>query len=205
MATELLLFYCFGSLAFVSGCMVPGSKNPVHSVLFLILVFCNVSGLLLLIGAEFLAIIFLVVYVGAIAVLFLFVVIILNMRISELEGSLFNYAPIGGMLAIILLGELFLSLNSDLLPAKEVFRTPEWALWASEITNITNIEALGSVLYTSYAYLFLMGGLILLVAIIGAIVLTIHQRGEVRRQDISLQVARDFNSAVQFAEYKSKD
>lgn len=202
MSMELILFYCFASLSFVSGCIVPGSKNPVHSVLFLILVFCNVSGLLLLLGAEFLAMMFLVVYVGAIAVLFLFVVMILNVRITEVEGSLFRYAPLGGMVALIILGELFLVLESDLLVAFEKLNVPVWVVWPLEVTNVTNLEALGNVLYTSYVYLFLIGGLILLVAIVGAIVLTIHQRSEVKRQNISLQIARDFNDTIQFTETK---
>nr|WFG74055.1 NADH dehydrogenase subunit 6 [Cavernulicola chilensis] len=193
-----LLFYCFASLAFVSGCIVSGSKNPVHSVLFLILVFCNVSGLLLLLGAEFLAMIFLVVYVGAIAVLFLFVVMILNMRSINSKVTPSLYAPIGGMIVLIILGELCIVLNSDLLPQMGTLTKPSWIAWPLELTNIINIEALGNVFYTSYLYLFLISGLILLVAMIGAIVLTIHQRGDVKRQHISLQVARNPNEVLKF-------
>lgn len=199
MTFELILFYCFASLAIVSSFMVIGSKNPVFSVLFLVLVFFNVTGLLLLLGAEFLAIMFLIVYVGAIAVLFLFVIIILNVKFIELQKSLIQYIYLGGFVGFIFLIEIFLVLDSDLLFFINNLQIPKMLKWPSELYTITNIEVLGIILYTSYAYLFLLAGLILLIAIIGSIVLTIYQRGQVKRQNINLQINREFDLAVKLS------
>jgi NADH-ubiquinone oxidoreductase chain 6 len=198
MNIEIVLFYFFSSLAIICGMMVIGAKNPIHSVLFLILVFCNATGLLILLEVEFLAMMFLVVYVGAIAVLFLFVVMMLNIKLVEFNENLLRYLPIGGLVGIIFLLEIFLIVDSELIPLFNVNSTDSLQIvtWASQIESLTNIETLGELIYTHYFYLFLVASLILLVSMIGAIVLTMHQRSNVRRQEIFEQVARDFEKAI---------
>jgi NADH-quinone oxidoreductase subunit J len=196
MYLENLLFYFFSSVSIFCGLMVIGSKNPIHSILSLILVFCNVAGLLILLEVEFLAMMFLVVYVGAIAILFLFVVMMLNIKLVELQENLVRYLPIGALIGFIFLVEVFLVLDQNLVPAPDLRNTAILINWSSEIENITNIEALGSVLYTHYFYLFLIASMILLVAMIGAIILTLHHRNDVKRQDIYRQVARDLEDPI---------
>jgi NADH-quinone oxidoreductase subunit J len=208
MNIEILLFYILGSLALVSGSLVVSARNPVHSILFLVLVFCNSAGLLLLLETEFLAMIFLVVYVGAIVVLFLFVVMMLNIRVTELKESVLRYIPIGGLVLIIFLGEILSVINGDLVPFfagttlnidSQVIllqKDLNLVLWSNNISPTTNIEALGELLYTYYFYCFLMASLILLVAMIGAILLTMRKQFNVRRQNVFDQVFNNLNTSV---------
>nr|UNJ18894.1 NADH dehydrogenase subunit 6 [Cyanidiaceae sp.] len=197
---KLVLFYFFSGLSLVSTSMVISVRNPVFSVLFLILVFFNVVGLLLLLGAEFLSLLFLIVYVGAIAVLFLFVVIILNLRFIELRSSFFYYVFFGGFVGVIFLFEIFIILNNDLTFVSNYFLERK-RIWVQELENYTNLQVLGSVLYTSYFYLFILSGFVLLVAILGAIVLTLHQKVQVRKQDLNIQVVRSFDDVVCFFKF----
>nr|YP_008816074.1 NADH dehydrogenase subunit 6 [Entransia fimbriata]AGZ90296.1 NADH dehydrogenase subunit 6 [Entransia fimbriata] len=187
-------FCIFSSLAIISGLMVISAKNPVHSVFFLILVFSNVSGLLVLLGVDFFAMIFLVVYVGAIAVLFLFVVMMLNIKVAEIHENIIRYLPVGGLVGLIFLLEVFLIIGS-LAPSAESEIT--WVCFASKLQPITNIEAIGQILYTYYFLLFILASFILLIAMIGAIVLTMHKTTKVKRQFIWQQNAVDFSKTIQ--------
>lgn len=208
MNIELSLFYLFASIAFVSAIMVIGARNPIHSVLFLILVFCNAAGLLLLLEVEFLAMVFLIVYVGAIAVLFLFVVMMLNVKVIEFHENISRYLPIGGFIGIIFLLEILLVVDNDLIPilttSAEMNSTLGEALpstiilWVNKIHSLTNIEVVGQLLYTYYFYWFLVASLILLVAMIGAITLTSQKRGFVLRQDVYSQVSRELSESITF-------
>lgn len=188
MIVQAILFYIFAAIAVASGMLVVGSRNPVHSVLFLILAFFNVAALFLLIGAEFLAMILVIVYVGAVAVLFLFVVMMLNIDFLQLRAGFVRYLPIGTFLGLILLAELLVVIGSwAIAPAMP----PALATAAAAGgTPLTNTRALGDILYTRYLLAFQAAGLILLVAMIGAIVLTLRHRADVRRQSISAQLAR---------------
>ena len=185
MIVQALAFYLFAAVAVASGVMVIGARNPVHSVLFLILAFFNSAGLFVLLGAEFLAMILVVVYVGAVAVLFLFVVMMLDINFVALREGFLRYLPIGALIGLILLAELVLVFGAWAVAPS----APELAAVPVR-PDITNAEALGRVLYTDYVYLFQTAGLILLVAMVGAIVLTLRQREGVRRQKIAAQVAR---------------
>jgi NADH-quinone oxidoreductase subunit J len=193
---ESILFYLFGSITLLSAIMVISSRNPVHSVLFLILSFCGSSGLLILLEAEFMAMIFIVVYVGAIAVLFLFVVMMLNIKISEVIDEIYQYLPVGGLIGIIFLLEVFIIVDNDFVPLLPVEIPSTYVDWSGQIDNVTNLSSIGQVLYTDYALAFLMAGIILLVAMIGAIVLTMQTRTTVRRQHIFQQVSRDADNAI---------
>jgi NADH-ubiquinone oxidoreductase chain 6 len=197
------LFYFFSSLSLVSGVMVIQSRNPVHSVLFLILVFFNVAGLLILLGLDFFAMIFLVVYVGAIAVLFLFVVMMLNVKLAEINEKRLRYLPVGGLLGLLFLFEIFLIVDNDFIPLLATPHTespllfPEgWTQWSQSIETLSNIESIGLLLYTYYFYFFLVASLILLVAMIGAIVLTMHKGVNVKRQEVFTQNTREFAKTV---------
>jgi NADH-ubiquinone oxidoreductase chain 6 len=198
------LFYLFSSLALISGVMVIQSRNPVHSVLFLILVFFNSAGLLILLGLDFFAMIFLVVYVGAIAVLFLFVVMMLNIKLAEINEKKLRYLPIGGLLGLLFLFEIFLIVDNDLIPflastnsaVLPHYSAIDFTNWSNSIETINNIEAIGLVVYTYYFYFFLMASLILLVAMIGAIVLTMHKGVQVKRQEVFEQNTREFAKTV---------
>jgi NADH-quinone oxidoreductase subunit J len=180
-------FYLFSGIAIASALMVISSRNPVHSVLFLILAFVNAAGLFLILGAEFLAMLLIVVYVGAVMVLFLFVVMMLDVDFAELREGFLQYLPIGALIGVIFLIELLLVVGGWALDPNLV-RSPT-AVGATA-DNLTNTEVIGRVLYTQYFYFFQAAGLILLVAMIGAIVLTLRERVGVRRQDISRQNAR---------------
>jgi NADH:ubiquinone oxidoreductase subunit 6 (subunit J) len=260
--TELNLFYMFSFFAILSGIMVIRAKNPVYSVLFLILVFCNAAGLLILIDLDFFAMVFLVVYVGAIAVLFLFVVMMLNIRLTEINENVLRYLPIGGLIGFIFLFEILLIIDQDMIPIVS-FDTPntisafeilqyyitflllsiccllisfplyifsfsevlsqwsgkyseisqkldtlhtfpetytyvytEFVTWSNNIENITTIEALGQLIYTYYTYFFILASFILLIAMIGAIVLTMHKGVFVRRQEVFEQNTRDFSKTL---------
>jgi len=187
MIVQAILFYIFAALAVASGVMVVASRNPVHSVLFLIVAFFNVAALFLLIGAEFLAMILVIVYVGAVAVLFLFVVMMLNIDFLQLRAGFVRYLPIGTLLGLILLAELVLVIGSWVMtpsPPSQVL------VVATGAGSLTNTRALGDILYTRNLLAFQAAGLILLVAMIGAIVLTLRHRADVRRQSVSAQLAR---------------
>ena len=201
------LFYLFSSLALLSGIMVIQARNPVHSVLFLILVFFNAAGLLILLGLDFFAMIFLVVYVGAIAVLFLFVVMMLNIKLAEINEKKLRYLPIGGLLGILFLFEMFLIVDNDLIlllsnsqVTNQQTITQMYSLhftdWCTILETVTNINAVGQLIYTYYFYFFLIASLILLVAMIGAIVLTMHKGVHVKRQEVFEQNTREFAKTV---------
>ncbi len=193
MGLQALFFYLFAFVAIASAFMVIAAKNPVHSVLFLILTFFNAAGLFLLTGAEFLAMILLVVYVGAVAVLFLFVVMMLDIDFAELRAGVMQHAPIGALVGVILAAELIVVVGGSVI-SPEIAQSP--AVPIPPVTARTNTAALGDVLYTNYVFFFQIAGLVLLVAMIGAIVLTMRHRAHIKRQDISRQVARDATTAV---------
>jgi NADH-quinone oxidoreductase subunit J len=194
MTVTAAFFYLFAGVVIASAFMVIAARNPVYSVLFLILAFVNAAGLFLLMGAEFLAMILVIVYVGAVAVLFLFVVMMLDVDFAELRQGFLQYLPIGTLIGVIFLIELVLVLGAWVVdPA--VLRTPMAAI--PPAGQLTNTEAIGRVLYTQYFYFFQAAGLVLLVAMIGAIVLTLRERVGVKRQDISRQVARTQDTAVE--------
>jgi NADH-quinone oxidoreductase subunit J len=192
-----LFFYLFASLAIASAVMVISSRNPVHSVLFLILCFFNAAGLFILMGAEFLAMILVVVYVGAVAVLFLFVVMMLDVDFVELRQGMLNYVPVGGTIGLIVLVELALVAGSWAIAPDSLK-----AVAAPPADGVTNTQALGEILYTKYVYYFEASGLILLVAMIGAIVLTLRHKQGVKRQDVSAQVARNPATAMEVIKVK---
>lgn len=194
MVIQALAFYLFASIAIVAGALVVSVRNPVHSVLFLILTFFNTAGLFILLGAEFLAMILVVVYVGAVAVLFLFVVMMLDINITDLKRGVRRYLAIGGVVGAVLLAELlFIVISWPLDPlAAERSAAPSAAL-----AELTNTEALGRLIYTQYFYAFQASGIILLVAMIGAIVLTHRRRPGVRRQDIAQQLRRNPADSVE--------
>jgi NADH-quinone oxidoreductase subunit J len=192
-------FYLFSAAAVASGVMVIASRNPVHSVLFLILAFFNAAGLFVLLGAEFLAMILVVVYVGAVAVLFLFVVMMLDVDFTELREGMAAYLPIGGTIGLILLVELVLILGTWNISPEAI----KMAGAPIGPTSITNTQALGQILYTKYAYYFQAAGLVLLVAMIGAIVLTLRHKPGVKRQNVSAQIARSPADAIEIRKVKS--
>ena len=193
MIITLLVFYLFSAVAVAAGVMVISARNPVHSVLFLILAFFNAAGLFVLIGAEFLAMVLVVVYVGAVAVLFLFVVMMLDINFIRLREGFLQYLPIGGLIGLILLVELILVLGSWALSPETIAAVAEQPVPLAR----TNTEALGDLFYTDYFYLFQAAGLILLVAMIGAITLTLRHKVDVRRQSIAEQVHRSGARAVE--------
>ena len=188
MIIQAFAFYLFAAFTVAAGVMVISARNPVHSVLFLILAFFNAGGLFVLMGAEFLAMILIVVYVGAVAVLFLFVVMMLDINFVELRQGFLQYLPIGALVGIILLVEL-IAVVSAWVVAPDAGLTI--GLPVAPPDSVTNTQALGEVLYTKYIYLFQTAGLVLLVAMIGAIVLTLRKRPGVRRQKIGEQVSRE--------------
>lgn len=194
MTAVAIFFYLFASITVAASFMVIASRNPVHSVLFLILAFVNASGLFLLMGAEFLAMILIVVYVGAVAVLFLFVVMMLDVDFAQLRQGFLSYLPIGGLVGIIFLVELAMVVGTWKL-SPEMLKTPAVAIPPAD--QVSNTLALGRVLYTDYIFFFQTAGIILLVAMIGAIVLTLRDREGVKRQDISKQVARTKETAME--------
>nr|YP_010199843.1 NADH dehydrogenase subunit 6 [Hydropuntia urvillei]UAD89851.1 NADH dehydrogenase subunit 6 [Hydropuntia urvillei] len=197
MQIDIFLFIIFSSLSIIASIMVISLSNAVHSVLFLILVFCNIASLLLLIGAEFLSFMLLIVYVGAIAVLFLFVVMMLNIKKTSLKQNFYSIIPIGLTIFFILFNQLsgiFSNLNLFNLKQDKLI----WVSWIAESNNLTNIQVIGNVLYTKYCFLFILSGLILLIAMIGAIVLTMHQRTNICKQQIELQLNRNFGGSLKF-------
>jgi NADH-quinone oxidoreductase subunit J len=198
MILPALFFYLFATVCIASAVMVVAAKNPVHSVLYLILAFVNASGLFVMMGAEFLAMILIVVYVGAVAVLFLFVVMMLDVDFAELRQGLLQYLPVGFVVGGIFVAELLAVVGAWVIGAN----LPQ-AISAPIPPNITNTEALGRVLYTQYVYYFQAAGVVLLVAMIGAIVLTLRHKPKVMRQNISDQVARTPATAIEVVKVQS--
>jgi NADH:ubiquinone oxidoreductase subunit 6 (chain J) len=194
---ESMLFFLFSSIALIASIMVINAKNPVHSVLFLILVFLNSAGLFMLLGVEFLAITFIIVYVGAIAILFLFVVMMLNIKLVELNENMLRYLPIGALIGLIFLFEIFLVLENNLVTLNYAIDSNNLNInWDSKLTSFTNIELIGNILFTNYAYLVLVASLVLLVAMIGAIILTLYIQTNVKRQDVFKQTSRHFSRSI---------
>jgi len=199
MIVTSLFFYLFAGICVASAFMVIASRNPVHSVLFLILAFVNAAGLFVLMGAEFLAMILIVVYVGAVAVLFLFVVMMLDVDFTELKRGVMEYLPIGVLVGLIFLVELLLLVGA-------------WAIGPGVPRVITapippigvapNVQAIGLVLYTRYIYFFQAAGVVLLVAMVGAIVLTLRHKPNVKRQSISAQVTRTRKTAIEIRQVR---
>ena len=199
MILPALFFYLFAGLCVASAFMVIAAKNPVHSVLFLILAFVNASGLFVLMGAEFLAMILIVVYVVAVAVLFLFVVMMLDVDFAELRHGFLQYLPIGALLGGILLIELVLVLIGWTIGpnVQQTIAAP-----IPPAGSALNTEALGQVLYTRYVYFFQAAGMVLLVAMIGAIVLTLRHKPYVKRQNIADQIARTKATAIEIVKVR---
>ncbi len=199
MTVAALFFYLFSAVLIAAALMVIAARNPVHSVLFLILAFFNAAGLFILLGAEFLAMILVVVYVGAVAVLFLFVIMMLDVDFTELERGFWQYLPLGGTVVLVVLIEVALSVGA-------------WSVGPISIANVTtpippgmsNTVALGRVLYTQYVYLFQAAGLVLLTAMIGAIVLTLRHKVGVKRQNVAMQNARTPAEAVEIRKVASR-
>jgi len=191
---QAFFFYVFAVIAVGSALMVVLARNPVHSVLFLILCFVASAGLFLLTGAEFLALILIVVYVGAVAILFLFVVMMLDLDFGRIKQGALEYAPIGGIIAFVLLAQLVIAVSGQYynpeLSTSTVLPTPP-------LDQVSNIQALGLVLYTRYVFFFQVAGLILFVAMVGAIVLTLRRSHNPKRQSIPAQVARNPATAIE--------
>ena len=200
MILQAIFFYLFAGICVASAIMVIAARNPVHSVLFLILAFVNAAGLFVLIGAEFLAWILIIVYVGAVAVLFLFVVMMLDVDFAELRQGFINYLPIGGVISIVLCVEL-LSVVLAYVIGPDAGKAITAPIPAAD--QISNTQALGLVLYTRYVYFFQAAGIILLVAMIGAIVLTLQHKTNVKRQSIAAQNARTKAAAIEIVQVKS--
>jgi len=200
MVIQALCFYLFSAVTIASAVMVISSRNPVHSVLFLILAFFNAAGLFVLMGAEFLGMILVVVYLGAVTVLFLFVVMMLNINVAEMRQGFLQYLPIGATVGLILLVELFMvvggwAISPDAAQVAQVPTPPP--------EEVSNTAALGNVLYTKYVYLFQASGIVLLVAMIGAIVLTLRTRTGVRRQNLREQSFRTRDESVEIKKVQS--
>jgi NADH-quinone oxidoreductase subunit J len=198
MILKALFFYLFAAVTVGSAFMVISARNPVHSVLFLILAFFNAAGLFVLMGAEFLAMLLVIVYVGAVAVLFLFVVMMLDVDFTELREGMLQYLPVGTVIGLVLLAELLMVVGG-------------WAIDPGLIgkgavpyaAGTGNVQAIGQVLYTKYVYFFQGAGLVLLVAMIGAIVLTLRHKPFVRRQDVSEQVARGPATSIEIVKVET--
>jgi NADH-quinone oxidoreductase subunit J len=197
MIIQALAFYAFAAVAISSGIMVISARNPVHSVLFLILAFFNAAGLFVLLGAEFLAMILIIVYVGAVAVLFLFAVMMLDINFVELRQGFLQYLPVGALVGLMLLVELVLMFGAWIF-------SPDSAGVSAAPTpdNLSNTAALGALLYTRYVYAFQAAGMVLLVAMIGAIVLTLRAREGVRHQKIGQQIGRGRAQTIEIVKVK---
>jgi NADH-quinone oxidoreductase subunit J len=197
MSVFVFAFYLFAISAVTAGLMVVMSRNPVHSVLWLILAFLSSAGLFVLMGAEFVAMLLMIVYVGAVAVLFLFVVMMLDVDFAELKGEMARYMPLGLLIGVVILMQLGIAFGAwapaETAEAMRAAATPE---------GVTNTAALGMLIYDQYVYLFQAAGLILLVAMIGAIVLTMRHRPNVKRQDVLAQMYRDPAKAMELKDVK---
>ena len=192
-------FYLFAIVAVVSGVLVIFARNPVHSVLWLILAFFSAAGLFVLLGAEFVAMLLVIVYVGAVAVLFLFVVMMLDVDFAELRAGMARYLPVGLLIGLILLVQLGFAFGA--WEISDTALSPRQAVTPSP-AEVENTAALGQLLYTKYVLLFQLAGLVLLVAMVGAIVLTLHKRADVKRQDVLAQMYRDPKAAVRLVDIK---
>ena len=195
---QAVAFYILALVSVLAGLLVISARNPVHSVLFLITAFFSAAGLFVLMGAEFLAMLLVVVYVGAVAVLFLFVVMMLDVDFAAFRQGFAKYLPIGGVVALALLAEIVLVA----MAVANGGAAGKNAAPMASTAGLTNVESIGQVLYTDYVYLFQAAGLVLLVAMIGAIVLTLRHRPGVRRQDIARQVARTAQSGMTVVQIK---
>ena len=195
---EAFFFYAFSAVLLASGVMVISARNPVHSVLFLILAFFNAAGLFVMLGAEFIAMIMVIVYVGAVAVLFLFVVMMLDINFAQMREGMWKHAPVGALVGLILVVE-FAWMYQNWHSAKNA----DLGAFAPIPADVTNTHALGYLLYTEYVYLFQISGLILLVSMIGAITLTLRTRTGVRRQSIASQIARDPKAVLKIEKIQS--
>ncbi len=198
MVVQAIAFYLLAVVSIGAALFVISARNPVHSVLFLILSFFSAAGLFVLLGAEFLAMLLVVVYVGAVAVLFLFVVMMLDVDFAQLRQGYAQYLPFGGVVAAILLAEMIMvsaavATNGAAAHSSPMVATPD----------VTNAEAIGRVLYTDYVYFFQAAGIVLLIAMIGAIVLTLQHRPHVRRQSVSRQVARTRAAGMEVVQIES--
>ena len=197
MQADAVFFWLFSGVLIVSALVVIAARNPVHSVLFLILAFVNAAGLFLLMGAEFLGMILIVVYVGAVAVLFLFVVMLLDVDFAELKQGFVRYLPLGAAIALFVVGELgYVAIGWS--------RSPAAAAAAAPSGTLANTAALGRVIYTQYFYFFQAAGMILLTAMLGAIVLTLRHKKGVKRQNVAEQVARAPAAAVELRKVSSR-
>lgn len=198
MLAHALVFYLFSFIAIISSIAVISSKNTVHAVFFLILDFVSISCLFIMMGAEYLGMLTLIVYVGAVAVLFLFVVMMLNVNFRELKAGFLSYLPFGSLIGVVLLIELGMMIGT--WKYKDLF------IKTSEIQindNLSNTEAIGNVLYTDFVQYFQISGMILLVAMIGAILLTFRKKDNLKRQDITKQVSREREDGVSLEEVSS--
>ena len=198
MIVHTIFFYFFSVIAIFSSLMVITSRSTINSVFFLILDFISVGCLFIMVGAEFLGMILLIVYVGAVAVLFLFVVMMLNVNYSDLKSGFLNYLPFGGLIGIVLIIEIGLMIGT--------WKYRDAFIKTSEIkinSNLSNTEAIGNVLYTEYLHYFQISGLILLVAMIGAILLTYRRKDNLKRQDITTQVSRERSDSIQLETVES--
>ncbi len=213
MTLAAILFYLFAAVLIVSAVLVISARNSVHSVFFLILCFFNAAGLFVLIGAEYIAMTLVIVYVGAVAVLFLFVVMMLDINFAELRQGFLRYLPLGLAMALVLCVQLglvfYFSFSDEQGLGDTIMSTRIQTMNAADITpnfppgSQTNTEEIGNILYTDFVYPFQMSGLVLLVAMIGAIVLTLRQRSGVRRQNVSQQVMRTKEESVTIVKVKS--
>lgn len=193
-------FYAFASITVLAGLMVTLARNPVHSVLWLILAFLSASGLFVLLGAEFVAMLLIIVYVGAVAVLFLFVVMMLDIDFAELKGEMSQYAPLGLLIGVVIVMQLVLGVGAwQTSVGAEAAR----AAVTPDIAQVENTRALGLLMYDKYLLLFQLSGLVLLVAMIGAIVLTLRHRRDVKRQNVLHQMWRDPAKAMEVKDVKS--
>ena len=193
-----LVFYLFSFITIASSLAVISARNTIHAVFFLILDFVSVSCLFIMMGAEYLGMLTLIVYVGAVAVLFLFVVMMLNVNLKDLKSGFLNYLPFGGLIGIVLIIEIGLMIGT--------WKYRDTFIKTSEIkinNNLSNTEAIGNVLYTEYLHYFQISGLILLVAMIGAILLTYRKKDNLKRQDITTQVSRERSESIQLEEVES--
>jgi NADH-quinone oxidoreductase subunit J len=200
MIVQALCFWLFAAITVASAVMVISARNPVHSVLFLILAFFNAAALFVMMGAEFLALILVIVYVGAVAVLFLFVVMMLDINFIELRRGFLQYLPIGALVGLVLLVELVLVFGAWAV-APDVMKAIAAPVPAA---SVTNTAALGQLLYTRYIYIFQAAGMILLVAMIGAIVLTLRARPDVRKQSIAAQLARRREATLEIVKVRPR-
>jgi len=200
MIVSTLFFYLFSAVLIASGAMVIGARNTVHSVLFLILAFVNAAGLFVLLGAEFLAMILIVVYVGAVAVLFLFVVMMLDVDFAELRQGFLDYLPVGGLVGVVVLAELLLVLGSWVVAPDALSNV---SAPVPPLNGVSNTAAIGQLLYTRYVYFFQAAGMVLLVAMVGAIVLTLRHKVGVKRQSVAAQVARTPATAIEVRKVES--